>query len=290
MDYILLETFVTLVEQGTFTRAAVNLNIVQSTVSNRIATLEAYLGVTLIIRNKRSIELTQDGALFLRHAKTICATTKQALQDLHSYKRFQDQLNIGSVHWIYQQWGAPLVQNYITQNPEISVSIHIGRNEELIPRLQSQELDLCFLSYEVHGEYIKSEVFETSDVVCVAAQTFAQYKEGIDAQTLLSLPLVYSDVWTNYLSDIAGAYIPDGKTFNTQCNLLSVARELAIAGAGCCLLPLAMVERDLAQGTLIQIPIHGARPYPAHSYVAYNTQRYTAQAVKRWIEQINPIL
>lgn len=285
LDYTLLETFVTLAEEKNFTRAAAKLNIVQSTVSNRMASLEAYLGVTLVIRSKRAIELTQEGLVFLRHAKTLCATTKQALQELHSYKRFQDQLNIGSVHWIYHQWATPLVHRYIEQNPDISVSITIARNEELLPRLQSQELDFCFLSYEIHGEHIESIPFQTSEVVCVAAPSFSSLQEGIDTQTLLSQPLIYSDVWTNYLSDIAGAHIPDGKTFNTHCNLLSVARDLAISGAGCCILPLSMVEQDLANGVLIQIPLHSAHLHPAHSYVAYNTQRYQSEAVKRWLQQ-----
>src|SRR5215475_7457072 len=66
-----LRTFVNVAEQRSFTRAADELHIAQQAVSQQIRSLERSLGVTLLRRSSRRVELTAEGKVFLADARRV---------------------------------------------------------------------------------------------------------------------------------------------------------------------------------------------------------------------------
>src|ERR1700761_8413541 len=70
MEIRQLQLFIALAEEGSFTKAAHRMNIVQSGLSISIKALERELGTLLFDRTTRKIMLTPAGALFLQHART----------------------------------------------------------------------------------------------------------------------------------------------------------------------------------------------------------------------------
>ena len=83
MEIRQLEYFVAIAEMGSFTRAAQVCNVVQTTVSHSIASLERELGVKLFVRDGHSISLTREGRFFLPDARAIVERTKTAEQSLN---------------------------------------------------------------------------------------------------------------------------------------------------------------------------------------------------------------
>ncbi len=71
MEYKWIEAFMALVEYLNFSRAAESLYISQPALSKQIASLESYLGVILFSRDKRTVELTEMGKLFLPEAQDM---------------------------------------------------------------------------------------------------------------------------------------------------------------------------------------------------------------------------
>jgi LysR family hca operon transcriptional activator len=75
-----LRYFVAVAEGLNFTRAAERLETAQPSLSQQIRRLEAYLGAPLLVRNKRHVQLTEAGHVFLAEAREILARTEQAVQ------------------------------------------------------------------------------------------------------------------------------------------------------------------------------------------------------------------
>ena len=74
MEIRQLEYFVAVAEMGGFTRAAEVCHVVQTTVSHAVATLERELGVRLLDRTGRTVELTPEGRIFLDDAREASAS------------------------------------------------------------------------------------------------------------------------------------------------------------------------------------------------------------------------
>ncbi|CAH2398935.1 LysR family transcriptional regulator [Mesorhizobium ventifaucium] len=69
LELVLLRTFVTVFDEGGFSRAAARLNLTQSAVSGHLRRLEEQVGKPLLKRTTRSLEMTQDGERLLAYAR-----------------------------------------------------------------------------------------------------------------------------------------------------------------------------------------------------------------------------
>ena len=78
LDLRNLRTFVVVAERGSFTRAAEELHIAQQAVSQQIRTLERTLGVTLLRRTSRRVEITAEGNVFLADCRRVLAAADRA--------------------------------------------------------------------------------------------------------------------------------------------------------------------------------------------------------------------
>src|SRR4029079_18274134 len=72
--------FVAVAEELNFTRAAQRLETAQPSLSQQVRQLEKHLSTALLVRNKRRVELTEAGHLFLSEARDILARTERAVQ------------------------------------------------------------------------------------------------------------------------------------------------------------------------------------------------------------------
>ena len=93
MDLRSLKYFVVVAQELNITRAAEKLNMSQPPLSNQIKALEEDLGVTLFIRGKRHLQLTEAGSLLLRRANQVLELadkTRQELREMHGFSRISD--------------------------------------------------------------------------------------------------------------------------------------------------------------------------------------------------------
>lgn len=82
MEIRQLEYFVAVSDMGSFTKAAEVCHVVQTTVSHSIAALERELGVTLFVRDARSVSLTSEGGAFLGDARAIIDRVRRSEREL----------------------------------------------------------------------------------------------------------------------------------------------------------------------------------------------------------------
>lgn len=133
--------FSTVVKMGSFSKAATELGVPTSTVSRRIANLESQLGATLLVRNTRSMQLTQSGTEFL-------ALTKQLEMGYQSLKDWQDNQSQVSgtlritaplqfVDWPLSDWVIEFKMIY----PKLNIEL-VGSNENL--DFYEDRIDLAF--------------------------------------------------------------------------------------------------------------------------------------------------
>lgn len=96
MDIRHLEYFLEVVRQGSFSKAAARLHITQPSISKMVKALEEELGVTLLHRNTKQVELTDAGEALLEQARHIVALFQNLTVELDGVSRLQrGRLRIG---------------------------------------------------------------------------------------------------------------------------------------------------------------------------------------------------
>ncbi len=132
-----LRYFVTVAERQNFTRAAGELHVAQPAISQQIKALEEELGVCLLHRTKRSVNLTAAGHAFLREAGEILAHAELSKQVARRAARGETgSLAIGCVSASVSGFLPELIRSYRKRFPAVRVHLF-----ELTPEQQLQAFD-----------------------------------------------------------------------------------------------------------------------------------------------------
>lgn len=160
-----LQYFVAVAEQGSVTRAAQNLSISQSSVTEAIKELEGDLGVVLFERHPRGLSITHDGHQFLRHATKILATVSDAR---HAFAETKSNtggtLNIGVTSLVAGYVLSDLLARYRRVCPGVEVSAIEDNGSYLEHLLIGGELDVAVMVISNLRDRmaLQAEILETS--------------------------------------------------------------------------------------------------------------------------------
>ena len=99
MDFTLINSFIAVAEEGSFSTAAKHLFLSQQSLSKQIAKLESELGTELLVRS-RPLRLTQNGKLFLQTAKEMVKLKQEFEETCGTAGRGEESIHVGMEHTI----------------------------------------------------------------------------------------------------------------------------------------------------------------------------------------------
>ena len=150
MDTQTLKTFVALAKLKNFTKTADELFVAQSTVTNRITELENEVGKLLFCRNKRKVELTQEGEEFYNYANRILELSEDGIRSINAMQQYKESLHIGTTNTIYESLLYPKIKSYMKKNRDTALKVTIGHSLELIQSLQDGLMDIIYTYIPLH--------------------------------------------------------------------------------------------------------------------------------------------
>jgi DNA-binding transcriptional LysR family regulator len=119
-----METFVTVVDAGSFSAAARRLKLGQPAVSKSIAQLEEHLGARLLLRSTRGLAPTDAGQRFYEHARRAIDEADQAEQAVReSSDGLSGRLRIGAAVTFARLHVLPALKTFLDQHPKLSIDI-----------------------------------------------------------------------------------------------------------------------------------------------------------------------
>lgn len=122
-----LEAFVLIVETGTFTRAAARMQLSPAMVTAHIAKLEDRLGVRLLHRTTRRVDLTEEGRQFLDHARVVLdamSTAENAVRP--GSGRLVGRVHIDAPASVGHAYIVPALKALRRQHPDIVIDLSLG--------------------------------------------------------------------------------------------------------------------------------------------------------------------
>jgi LysR family transcriptional regulator, transcription activator of glutamate synthase operon len=149
MELRQLRAFVQVVNSGTFTRAADELHLAQSAVSQSVGRLEAELGFALLRRTSRGVELTEAGAAVYERAREVVAGADAIRSDLAKLRGLLEGTIVLGTMLPPGPIDLPgLLASFHTLHPGIGVRVREGSAPEILAAVQRDELDVAFTGVE----------------------------------------------------------------------------------------------------------------------------------------------
>ena len=158
LSSLYLDAFYTCARTGHFTKAAADLSITQSALSQRIAKLEAELGTSLFTRQSSGIKLTPAGEELLRYCKTRDELERCSIDKIRgtNSNQLSGVIRIGGFSSVMRSVILPSLSPLIKMNPQLKLQLISKEMIELPALLRRSEID-----YMVHYEELIRDDVET---------------------------------------------------------------------------------------------------------------------------------
>lgn len=141
------EIFLKVAELGNITRAAEALSYTQSGVSHAIRALERECHVSLLVRGKAGVTLTQSARLLLPHIQALVNQRRDLVQAIQEINHVvAGTLRVGTFTSVSMQWLPGIIRRFREQNPQAEFDIYDGGYGDIVERLRQGRVDCGFLT------------------------------------------------------------------------------------------------------------------------------------------------
>lgn len=188
MELRQLRYFVGVARELSFTRAAARLRVAQPALSRQIHQLEAEVGVALLVRGSRGVQLTEAGAVFLAEAASLLDHSEQAVRLTQmSDQRQRAQLNVGYVWGLFHTFVPRWIARFRQHNPQVAVNLFDFTATQQAEALSRGKLDLGFIGFALEADaarLAKQKVGQCSFMAALPAKHPAARKREVPLKAL----------------------------------------------------------------------------------------------------------
>ena len=286
-----LRYFITVAEELNFSKAALKLYTAQPSLSQQIKDLEEDVGVKLLNRTKRKVELTEEGAVFLEQARLTLAQADKAIAMARQVSQAKQQmLRIGFVPVAEMKIFPYVLPNLRVQNPDLKIELLSLNNTEQMKLLKKGELDLTFTRHNFNSDEIESQFVIREPLIFILPKDhpLAKY-DRIPVKALNGIDFIIpsaeqSLILHNAILDFAKANGIEFNIVQKTNNILFNINSIGI-GLGCTILP-GYIAPLTMNNTVIR-PLDVELPY-LDLYVSYRKDGNSV-AVKKFLELLTRV-
>jgi LysR family transcriptional regulator, cell division regulator len=247
-----LLTFSTVARTGGITRAADELNTVQSNVTQRIKALEAEIGTALFERHSRGMTLTGAGRRLLPYAQRMATLSREAVRAARDDGEPKGPLSIGSMETTAAVRLPPLLAEFHRRFPAVRLSLRTATTADLVTAVLDGTLDGAFVAGPIEHVELSSTVAFREELVLVTARrwtSLASLRAGTPESGPTALVFRSGCTYRQRLEQVFSEFgWPSAARF--ELGTLDGMIGCVAADMGVTLLPRAVVERDHVAGDI----------------------------------------
>lgn len=272
-----MATFAIIVEEGSFTRAATRLKRSKAYVSQQLSRLEDALGVALLYRTTRKLELTEAGRACHAHCKMVFESGQELQRTISSLRgEMTGSLKITVPVSLGEVFCGDIVFDFIKKYPEIKIELELeNARQDLIAK--GYDLGIR-VTHEPQDDLVALRVGDLIEVTCASAG-YLKNHEIINKPSDLSL---HRCIINRHQADqTIWSFEKDGLVENIRVdsvvsfNHYPLVKQAVLQGQGIAKLPQYLIKSEIETGRIIALfddyvpektpiylvyPYHGALP------------------------------
>jgi DNA-binding transcriptional LysR family regulator len=254
-----LRGFYTVVQEGSFTKAAKKLFRTQPAISSQIKLLEDELGEQLFQRIGKTIRLTQAGEILRRHVSYIfdhLDIAQNQIQELHGLQR--GRLVIGSSDTMTIYILPQILKTYRQRYPNIEIAIRNKTSLEVAELVLEGVVDFGIVTLPIENEMLRMEVLCTYPdvVICPIDHPLANQKV-VSLVDLSLYPLLLLEPGSNTRRFLEESFATHDIQLHSAMDLgsIDVIKQMVAIGLGVSIVPLYAVRADTDVEGLVVLPL-----------------------------------
>lgn len=204
-----------------FSKAAKELFMTQSAVSQAIKQLEISIDMTLFKRTSKGVQLTDAGNILYKYTSSAMELLETGLLRIESLKALDDgELKIGASDTISTHFLLPRLEMFHKLYPNIKIKVINRVTSETIDLLKSGQIDIAFGNLPIEDESL--EVIECMTVhdTFVAGNDYEKYKEKIFShEDIAKLPLILLENKSNSRKYVDKIFLESGQVLTPSIEL-----------------------------------------------------------------------
>ena len=268
MDFKQLESFVAVVDEGSFSNAADRLQLSQSMVTIHVRNLEAELGTRLLNRTTRSMELSADGQTYYTYARQILKLNRDSLFALTRADQNENAINIVATPYTSRYYLAKRIVEFERAHPEVNFNITVCYNSEIPNKLRSGGFQFAFCNMKIMDSDYAVKHYNSSSLVVITpnAERFQALQGQPFPKELFGSERVITRSSTSTLQQEFLRWIkqnvPDVKLdVAAAIDDTETIKQLVSEGVGIAVLSEVAVGEFIAEGKLLSFPLEGTIPH-----------------------------
>jgi len=286
MDLRQLRYFTAIVEQGSFSKAALKLRVAQPALSQHLRHMEDELGVALLHRGTRGVQPTEAGERLLAKARIILAEFAELRDSVRGEAAAPaGEVRIGLPGTVSEQFGVPLIEAAQERFPDVRIRIAEAMSGFVLDWLRKGEVDLAVIysTSDPKGLGIHHVLTEELCLFGVPALTALNSEPGtaVTLTEAAGLDLILPGPGHGLRDQIDEAAAGINATVHAAVEIESYAqiKRLAERGLGYGILPRMAVRAQEKAGIFRTWPIEEPSLY-RKVYLAYSTERPMTAAAR----------
>jgi DNA-binding transcriptional LysR family regulator len=282
-----MQTFVRVVEAGSFTAVATEQNTTQPTISRQVAALEEHLGARLLTRTTRSLTLTDDGRAFYDHAKRVLEALSEAEGAVGRRRnkptgmlRLATPVVFGRLHIV------PRISAFLKRYPDVSVDIVMS---DTFTDLIEQGIDLAIRVGAISDPGLVAKRIGIVRRVTVASPAYL--KASGTPRTPHDLTTHQCIVYTRLATGHRWTFdSPDGPVTieaagRFRADNSEAVREGVLGGLGVAVIPAFAFTSEIASGR-VKVLLKDFEPVHLPMHAVYPSRRFVPLKVRAMIDYL----
>lgn len=287
MDLQQLRSFAAVARHRHFTRASAELHIGQPAVSQQVRRLEGELGVQLLNRTTRAVELTDAGRLLVARVERAQSELDAGLAELAEMKGLlRGRLTIGAIQWLEPYDLAATLAGFHEQHPAIEIRVVEEAAETMIQSVLADRLDVAFVPMEAGlPKGMSAEaLFEDELVLVVGPEHRLASRSEVRMKDLRDEQFVFLREGSGLRRAVEGAARAAGFSPHASFETNELSRVLALVGRG---LGVSAVSKAVAEAS--SDPVVALRLKPSlrrRVALVWRTARHHSPAAKAYLDYV----
>lgn len=186
-----LQVLIALSHNENISKAAEELNVTQSAVSQALKNLEAKVGFPIVARQGKSVALTENGMRLAKVAKQYFKRIEETIEMIHlENHEIKGKVHVGSLYGLGKTWLSSRMLDFLAQYPDLEVRLSMDFPENIIKKFEAHEIDCLIMPEYLVPAFAEKKDLHDENTTLVFNDKY-KITSKTDLKEILGLPIIF---------------------------------------------------------------------------------------------------